>query len=367
MTRVPIRKGWCPGLYAPMQTHDGWLVRVTPDFEGLTAGQLRFLIDYAMRHGNGSMTLTLRGNLQLRGLDEASARAFASRAVMHRLGLADPAQEARRRILFTSPLAGLDPDCAPDTLALARDIQCALQSLPAYWRAPEKFSLAIDGGGLVPVGALRADLALRCENGEWRLYEGAHCHAPCREDLIQSVMAALLRLTEAVGMGRALHRAAPFTGHVPPLLGAFLPGCFGARAVLGTLDARRCEILADSGATLRLTPWRGLVLDRVIATPDLITEPDDYRLNVVACPGQARCAQGLAFTQRDALSLGPDLGGRKLHVSGCAKSCASHDMHDVTLVASERGYDLIWQGKASDTPIETGLGVEDVRRRLRQT
>lgn len=342
-------------------------MRVTPDFEGLTAGQLRFLIDYAMCRGNGSMTLTLRGNLQLRGLDEASARAFASRAVMHHLGLADPAQEARRRILFASPLAGLDPDCAPDTLALARDMEQALQSLPAHWRAPEKFSLAIDGGGLVPVGALRADLALRCENDVWRLYEGELCHTPGRDDLTQSVMAALLRVADAAETGRALHRAAPFTGNVPPLLGSFLPGCFGARAVLGTLEAEHCESLADSGATLRLTPWRGLVLDRVIATPDLITDPDDNRLNVVACPGQGRCAQGLAFTQRDALSLAPDLGGRKLHVSGCAKSCASHDVHDVTLVASERGYDLIWQGKASDTPIETGLGVKDVRRRLRRT
>ncbi|ETC97932.1 MULTISPECIES: hypothetical protein [Asaia] len=366
MSSAPIRKGWCPALHAPMQTHDGWLVRVTPDPTGLNPEQSAFLADYAARHGNERITLTLRGNLQLRGLDHQAALDFTSRAVAHGLGLAAPQQEARRRILFASPLAGLDPDCADDTLALAHEITHAMQDLPPSWHPPEKFSLAVDGGGLVPSGALRGDLALRHEAGAWILYEGALRHQPDRTDLVDEVLAALQRSAHRAVADRALHRAAPFRGTIPPLLGPFLPGCFGAVAVLGEISAQTLASIASAGAAIRLTPWRGLVLDRPVAAHDLITDPQDRRADLVACPGAGRCAQAHAPTQRDALSLVTELRGRRLHVSGCAKGCASHGIHDVTLVAGPKGYDLVWQGSVSDQPAESGLDIEDVRRRLRR-
>ncbi|WP_336946281.1 hypothetical protein [Asaia sp. HN010] len=366
MTRVPLRKGWCPSLHAPMQTHDGWLVRVTPDLEGLKPAQLAFLAGKAEGEGNGRMTLTMRGNLQLRGFGEAAARRFAMEAADIGLGLADPERETRRRLLFMSPLAGLDPDCARDTLALAREVEAALAAAEAHWKPPEKFGVVVDGGGLVPSGVMRADLMLRHEEGGWVLHHGPDRHAVGRATLVPRVMNLIATASLTPGAERALHRAEPYAGRRPSLMGAFLPGCFGALAVLGEIGAATCHMLAETGANVRVTPWRGIVLDRPVEAPDLMTDPQDCRKALIACPGEGGCAQAASPTRLDALSLAPALSERSLHVSGCAKGCASRGQSNVTLVARETGYDLIWNGTVTDKPVETGLGVEDVRRRLRQ-
>lgn len=347
-----------------MQTHDGWLVRVTPDLEGLSSAQLAFLAERAATQGNGRISLTTRGNLQLRGFEEQAAKLFASDAAEQGLGLADPEREARRRLLFMSPLAGIDPACAHDTLLVARELETALISPQQSWQAPEKYSVAVDGGGLIPSGALRADLMLRHEDGVWCLYHGAERHALNREMLVPLVLERLASSASAANAGRALHQAPPFKGAIPRVLGAFLPGSFGAVAIMGEISASGLGAIAEAEARVRVTPWRGLVMDRPVATPDLIADPCDPRLALTACPGRDGCEQGLASTRQDALFLAPFLKGRRLHVSGCAKGCASRDSSDVTLIARAGGYDLIWQGTTRDHPVETGLDVEDVRRRF---
>jgi len=348
-----------------MQTHDGWLVRVTPDLEGLTSAHLSFLARKAAQEGNGRITLTMRGNLQLRGLEERAARDFAAEASDIGLGLANPEQESRRRLIFMSPLAGRDPACASDTLALAREIQTALTSPLRNWQPPEKFGIAIDGGGLIPAGALRADFMLRHDEGIWRIHHGSQVYTPGRSKLVALLLDLLTRGASS-GAERALHEAPAFSGTLPLLADAFLPGCFGVTAVLGEINATTCARLADAGGYVRVTPWRGLVLERPVEAPDLMTDPQDIRRLLVACPGEGGCHQALSRTRQHALFLAPVLAGRSLHVSGCAKGCASHGKSDVTLVAREAGYDLIWQGSTTDMPVETGLDVKDVRMRLRR-
>lgn len=347
-----------------MQTHDGWLVRVTPDLEGLMPAHLAFLASKAAAQGNGRITLTMRGNLQLRGFDEVAARRFSAEASERGLGLADPERESRRRLLFMSPLAGLDPDCAPDTLALAREVETALAVPELRWSPPEKFGVAVDGGGFVPSGALRADLMLRHEEGDWVIHHGRVRHAVGRTGLVPLLLELVASSSAQPRAERALHRATPFESQRPLLMGAFLPGCFGALAVLGEISAATCLMLAETRARVRLTPWRGVVMDRPVEASDLVTDPQDSRKDLIACPGKGGCAQAFSPSRQDALSLAPVLSGRSLHVSGCAKGCASRGQSNVTLVARETGYDLIWDGTVADRPVETGLGIEDVRRRL---
>ena len=67
------RRGWCPSLFAPMQSGDGLLLRVKPRLGVIPAPEARALADAARRLGNGMLGLTNRGNLQLRGFTEASA------------------------------------------------------------------------------------------------------------------------------------------------------------------------------------------------------------------------------------------------------------------------------------------------------
>ena len=97
-------KGWCPGLYQPMATGDGFLVRINPPNATLRGGAARKLAEAALRHGNGVIELTNRGAIQVRGLQQGTVQPFA--AAMVEAGLADPDPETeRRRAVIVPPLA----------------------------------------------------------------------------------------------------------------------------------------------------------------------------------------------------------------------------------------------------------------------
>ena len=76
MTRA-FARGACPGLSAPMETGDGLLARIMP------AGPIPLdaFIAFgaaAREHGNGTIEVSARGSLQVRGLTPLSAALFAS-------------------------------------------------------------------------------------------------------------------------------------------------------------------------------------------------------------------------------------------------------------------------------------------------
>jgi precorrin-3B synthase len=48
-----------------------------------------------------------------------------------------------------------------------------------------------------------------------------------------------------------------------------------------------------------------------------------------------------------------------LHVSGCAKSCASSAAASVTLVGRDGRFDLVRNGKAGDAPLLFGLSAAE--------
>src|SRR5580698_3284616 len=83
---APPPRGWCPTLFRPMRSGDGWLARVRPPASVLRSSDARALAAAAARDGNGSIELTNRANLQIRGLTEATVPRFASEMVV--LGLA---------------------------------------------------------------------------------------------------------------------------------------------------------------------------------------------------------------------------------------------------------------------------------------
>lgn len=105
-----------------MQAADGWLVRVRPPLGRITAAQAHLLANVAEQDGNGQISLTNRGNVQLRGFALEAARAFPQRMVEAGLGQADPDAE-RRLALQVSPLAGADPACAGETMLCAEALR----------------------------------------------------------------------------------------------------------------------------------------------------------------------------------------------------------------------------------------------------
>ncbi len=337
------RRGWCPSVFAPMQSGDGWLVRVKPFFSALSADAARVLASAALRHGSGVLELTNRGNVQVRGLSPNSASCFAAEMVAARLASPDPEVE-RRRNLLVSPLLDDDPAIAPDTRAVAEAIASHIETEPCFDALSDKFLVVVDGGGVLPLGGVRADIRLHPAGGDWRI-ERNTSPKPVR----------------TVG-------CLPYAGGVRAAFGFGLP--FGqmhasALAALATLAERRGD------GTLRVTPYRAVLLAGIdpgraaefFSTSGLITDPEDPRLAIVACPGEPACASATVPTRADAgllTGLGP------VHLSGCAKGCAHPGPTRVTLVGMAGRYGIVRNGRASDTPGEHGLTLVEAVTILRR-
>ncbi len=376
------RRGFCPGLYTPMASGDGLLVRVKPFTPLLAAATLRALGRAAAEHGNGRIELTSRGHLQVRGLRADSVEPFARDMLALGLAGADRAAE-RRRSLTVSPLAGRDETCAADTLMMSQALTDAVAQAAELEALPAKFHFAVDGGGALPLGDPGCDVLLRAGRGAWHVgWEGGgsiRCDRNAAAQVARRLarIAAMRgqRLREAVAAYgpcgvfamAGLSGAVPMPAAVPvPAVGQ-VAGVFGLGLPFGRLDAAQLADFADDygcGA-VRLTPWRSVLLPGVRQPPaliraarGLITSPLDPSVRLIACPGQPGCASAKADIRADAARLQALVPAEGvLHLSGCAKGCAHPGPAAVTLVATTGGYDLVRDGRASDAPVRRGLDV----------
>ncbi|MEM6306631.1 MAG: cobalamin biosynthesis protein CobG, partial [Pseudomonadota bacterium] len=96
MTITPEIKGWCPGALRPMMSGDGLIVRIRPPLGWVSQQQVLGLCDIADTQGNGTIDLTSRANLQMRGVRDHDAVV----AALGDLNLIDPdpVTEAKRNI-----------------------------------------------------------------------------------------------------------------------------------------------------------------------------------------------------------------------------------------------------------------------------
>lgn len=373
----PEVKGWCPGLFAPMEAADGWLVRVRPRLGRLEAAQAFLLADVAQQQGNGRIGLTNRASLQLRGFGAAAAQRFPDIAVAAGLGLSDAGME-RRQAMLVSPLAGDDPACAPDTHACAEALRNALIGAAALSALPGKFGFAVDGGGLYASGLLQADITVRAmEGGQWSVICGALCTQPAHYAVAvrQAVELAEAFVTShqstrpqrAPDVGERLFHILGLQGHTAPmsagpelggysLVGSLGHGLVALSVPLGCMTAAMLRDCAQVAATqgdgvLRLTPWHSIVLGGMPQVPvvaGMVTDPASALLRTWACSGAGACAQAVGETEGLARNLAPLLPhGGTLHVSGCRKGCAYPAAADFTVVAGAQGYGLVRNGTAS--------------------
>ena len=148
---APHRRGACPGLSAPMATGDGLLVRFTP-VDGISLGAFTALCAAARAHGNGTIEISARGSLQVRGLSARSAPAFARAVAALDIAAADGPS------VIVDPLPD-DPDVRIDTIALAGVVRQALAA--AQLVLAPKVCVVLDGGGRLHLDALSADVRLR--------------------------------------------------------------------------------------------------------------------------------------------------------------------------------------------------------------
>ncbi|MBR0560407.1 precorrin-3B synthase [Neokomagataea anthophila] len=376
MGRAPQVKGWCPDVFAPMQAKDGLLVRVRSPLRGFDAYGLRDLAVLAQRFGNGCIELTNRGNVQLRGFAAerlAEAQDFARDA---ELVESDPALE-KRRIVMVSPLAGLDPAEHPRTMAVAQAVADFIRDEPCMAGLHPKFSVAVEGGGVVPCGVLAAELSLWADVSAWRVVCSHQMSAPLNEAEALRAMALLLeRVAMDADLARPSRVVEAFCACFPDLgwknipaqssgsmlVGALPRGMWGVGVVLGRMQGDALARVAGAmmahgmqGERVRVTPFRGMVMPQKLAEvlshePWLIMQADDPRLRVKACIGALGCAHAGDETRDIALGMAPLVPeGRLLHVSGCVKGCAHPRVADVTLVThGEDHYDVVLNGRARD-------------------
>jgi precorrin-3B synthase len=158
-------KGWCPGALRPMPTGDGLLVRVRISAGRLSLDQAEALASCARDCGNGTIEVSSRGNLQLRGVAEAKLNELQARLAAERLIDADPATE-RVRNMVASSLSDVDPQAFLDVTPIAAALEERFAIDENLRALPGKFGFVIDAGGRWPLGDVEADVRFEAFRGK---------------------------------------------------------------------------------------------------------------------------------------------------------------------------------------------------------
>jgi precorrin-3B synthase len=152
-------QGWCPSTFRLFDAPDGGLARVKVPGGILDRTQLQAVAVAARVDGNGTVEITTRANLQIRGVDPASAPAL--RALLGPVGLSSPTAEIEdRRNVLASPTAGLAVDELGDVGTLVTEIVSALDALQPLGDLSHKFGVLVDGGGSPTLRGRDIDVAL---------------------------------------------------------------------------------------------------------------------------------------------------------------------------------------------------------------
>ncbi|MEU3748595.1 MULTISPECIES: cobalamin biosynthesis protein CobG [Streptomyces] len=379
--RIRDRGDACPGALRLHAADDGRLARLRLPAGRLTAHQVETLAVAAETLGDGRISLTSRGNAELRGLAEECGAELA--ALLTAAGLLPSPTHERVRNIVASPAAGLDGLGGPEVQLWARELDALLCAEPWAAALSGRFLFVLDDGR-ADVAGLGGDVTLVAPApgapagpGAARLYVGGRAWRVAGADAPRAALAAagaFLDAARAAGNGAwrvrelpegcapdvagALDRAGisaepvpaaqSLLVHAPPLA----PGPLGAASLhvlapLGRLTAAQLRALLPADE-VRLTPWRGVVVagagpseDRLAAlgSHGLITRPDSPWAGVSACTGRPGCAKSLADVRADAAP--GSARGLPVHYSGCERRCGHPHGTWVDVVATADGAYLV--------------------------
>lgn len=403
-----LRRGWCPSTLRPMETGDGWLVRLHPPGGRMRPAQLRRVAELADETGNGLVEVSSRGNLQIRGVRPEAHPALVGALLAERL-VDEAGGLGPQRLVLASPLAGQDASDLIDAATLAASLERQGRAVSGL---PPKTSVIVDGGGALALDGFAADLRLVAidqgavviglPQGDWlgpvapdnagamaasllsglATYRRAEPGTIRLRDLDDDQVAAL------IGACSVSRTQAPAVRPSPRRAGLFAlrASRFAVIAGLpfGRADTRTLSRLSEAASTrsaseIRFSPWRGLAflgLEREDAASltaqcealGLITRDDDPRLSVQACSGKPACLRGETRTMNDAAVLAEAAAsllaaGLSLHLSACVKSCAQAGPADLTLVGHDGCYDVVIGGTTRDKPMAR-LDLSQIVQRL---
>ncbi|NUP30439.1 MAG: precorrin-3B synthase, partial [Streptomycetaceae bacterium] len=201
---VRDRADACPGALDAAPADDGLIARVRLPGGRLTPTAARTLAACADALGKGHVDLTVRANLQLRGLTPDGVIALAPRLAT--VGLLPSPTHDRVRNIVASPFAGRDPSALVDGEAILVSLDTALCADPELAALPGRFLFSVDDGGFA-VATRRHDVALVAVGPDtvalWVTGTDTGLRATAAEapGLALSAARAFLRLRAAAGNG----------------------------------------------------------------------------------------------------------------------------------------------------------------------
>jgi len=377
-----------------METGDGLMVRMLPTGP-IALRAFAGLCTAALAQGNGTMEISARGSVQIRGLTPVTAPLFAAAVSALRLDIGDGVP------VLADPLPG-DPTALIDAHALAAELRDAI-ALAALALAP-KLSVIVDGGGKLHLDALNADIRVRAGitadalllhlavagDGATALPLGAVApgEAPAAVLRLLAVIAAqgaqaraadVLRRCGTAAFQEAIGTRIALAPSLPPRLPAELVAthflkddlyALGVGLSFGHAEAETLRALTEIARThggfwARPAPDRSLLLGPFERTTiktmrdearrlGFAVDPADARRRIVACPGAPSCASGLIAARTIAAEIAKSLElpghGVAVHVSGCAKGCAHPAATRLAIVGTARGCGVVRDGTAGATP-----------------
>lgn len=417
----PDRRNACPGLSRMVMSKDGAIARIKLRLGRLSADQARAVASIAERFDAAAIELSIRSNIQLRGIAPKYWDHMV--AALHEAGLgADTPGADDVRNVMVSPTAGIDRGQICDVTELASSLLAMLQANEAFHAVSPKFSFQIDGGEDCAMISHPGDIWLSTMDRETYAFglasspDGQALGAVSAQHALPFIAALLHRFLRQGSFGRMKHlfevtppaaflaglaqelpfpihaatswkRKAPLSlshlGHYQQSSGSFY---IGAMPLLGRLTPHQLTGLAslsDKGPLeLRLTPWQGVILPYVneaqigeitetLHSLGLETSPESPYARLRACSGSNGCASALADTQADGKELATHLkhGTTAVHLTGCAKSCAALAPLPHTLLARSAGrYDLYAQDRAGPSRfgqlLATDITIDEAARLL---
>lgn len=369
-----------------MPAQDGGICRIRLPGGRLTLAQASILADAAARFGSGTIEITNRANVQLRGIDASRHAALVDCLIAAGLGPLVPGADDVRNLLL-SPTAGIDADALLDVNPLATQVLELLQARAELHRLAPKFALQLDGGEGVAMLEHRHDIWLAALPAGDELAFGLAGCAPLHADdapalaalpivrALEFIEAALQLFLDCAQPGQTRMRqlletmsAAEFLQRLqarltfrlradaalanwrrtPPRAAAHIgihaqSGCehhyVGAVPVLGRLDSGTLRKLAQLAGKyrgeLRCTPWQSVLvanvdaqdaasLARELAALGLSCDPAAVIAHTIACSGAPGCAKSLANTKLDARALS---NVAQQHFAAQARSDAPPSIH----------------------------------------
>jgi precorrin-3B synthase len=341
----------CPGLLRPHRAEDGLVVRLR-----IPGGRIGSDVLLALTKLGGTLQLTSRGNVQLRGIDEALLPALTDQVAA--LGLLPSASHELVRNIVASPLTGLAAD-RPDLRPMIAELDAAICGAPELADLPGRFLFAVDDGS-VDVWSVDFDIGYLALNDSAGLLAVGRNNAGGRRGMPvrrEEAPAEMVRVAANFVRARRhesgigwriwdLHDSHPEFRDLPSTVSA---AGSDPRTPLGILDRAVCAgvplgfltssqavaINTAGGGPVVITPWRSVVIPEaagtlpVLAAAGLVLEAASPWSKITACVGSPGCSKSLIDTRAAAADLASRSPRRPVHVSGCGRRCGAPSIaHD---------------------------------------